>query len=230
MKVNWDAVPNGYRYLDNTVLQNRLNDLLVVPWVDELGRSVAIAERTALKMTTGLTTSEVADLSRVYHEIMQREDNLPILHWHTQTREKEEEKAARWILRLLSLLRELGEFGVPPFHERLVADELQPTWQNLPEELRYLRDAVERYCTDLPQDGPIAQGMHFLRKSVRMLAGERRKLRELGQRIEQDEQAIRNWYQTVRKTPEAGKFLDLENILVSAEILRDDLTFRIRST
>ena len=72
MKINWNLVPSDYRYLDNVVLQNRLNDLLVVPWVDELGRAVVIAERTSLGLATGLTESELADLSRVYREILEK--------------------------------------------------------------------------------------------------------------------------------------------------------------
>lgn len=39
-----------------------------------------------------------------------------------------------------------------------------------------------------------------------------------------NEAAIRTWYQSVQKTPEASRFLDLENILVSAEMMRDDLS------
>ena len=221
MKIDWNVVPSDYRYLDNVVLQNRLNDLLVVSWVDELGRPAAIAERTSLGLATGLTETELADLSRVYREILQKEDNFALLKWHMETRGEEVENAASWILRLLTLLRELGEFGVDPFNQQLIVCEPRLTWENLPQELGYIRDAVERYCCDLPDDGPVAQAMYFLRKTWRrMFSGERRRLREVAKRIEEDRVAIKSWYQDVRKSPEAGEFLSLQNVLTSADVLR----------
>ena len=137
-----------------------------------------------------------------------------------ETRGKELEAAASWILRLLTLLRDLGEFGVVPFNQQLIVCELRPTWQNLPQELGYIRDAVERYCSDLPDDGPVAQGMYFLRKTWWMFSGERRRLREVAKRMEEDRVAIKSWCQDVRKSPEAGEFLSLQNVLTSADVLR----------
>ena len=227
MEVHWNFVPARFHYLDNSVLQHRLNDLLVVPWVDSLSRPACLSERTALNLDSGLTKSELAELADVYIRILQREDNLALLDWYVAAAGSDEQTAASWVKRLLSLLRELGEYQLEPFRQQLIQDSLKPTYKNLPPELDYLRVAIERHCADLPdgpEDGPIAQGMYFLRKSARLLTGERKRMRLLGARIEKDYEAIQTWYQENRRTPEAGEWLSLENILVSAGFLSDDLS------
>ena len=228
MKVNWELVPTEFHYLKNSVLQNRLNDLLVVPWIDSLGRPVCLSERTALNLDSGLTKNELAELAKIHNEILRREDNLALLDWYVAANSRDEQVAASWIHRLLDLLHDLGEYKVEPFRHQLIQVELLPTYKNLPSELSYLREAIERYCEDLPSGrdgGPIAQGMYFLRKAARMFPRERKRLRALGARIEEDYEAIHCWYEEHRRTPEAGKWTQLQNILENAGFIRDDLRF-----
>lgn len=219
--VDWTAVPEDFHYLDNLVLQQRIDELLVVPWVEEISRPACLAERTHLGLG-GLTSTELDDLERVHHEICQREDNFTILEWIENTSAEKERISASWIKRLLLLLRVFGEFRVSPFCDHMIVAEIvrKPTWGNLPQDLHYLKDAFEKYCLPLREDaGPVERGLFFLKQFTQWSWARKRELRDVGKRIVRDRKKIRTWYEQFEKTPEANAFRDLEDVLSNVEAI-----------
>lgn len=142
--INWNLVPERFHYLRNVVLDTRGGDLRISYYNKSLGRHVHPAET--------VTEDELPDLTRVYHELCRRDDNLDILEWLDDSSGADDEpmREAKWdISGLLLLFQELARMNVPPFTQRPIIDEKpEPPldWSTLPSDLAYVGEAVEQYA------------------------------------------------------------------------------------
>jgi hypothetical protein len=192
MPFSWKAIPPQFHYLNNAVFANHADEIGVAHYDPTLGRHVGIQEK--------LTAEELADLTRIYHEICQREDNIAIIDWLEQARNgKPSERNAAWFIQsLLFLLQQLAQLGIDPFATRPILAEKPPQpfdWSILPADLAYLAEAVEKYA-ELDTESNICDWLE--RASESELA----QLGQLAQQMFADEPKITAWSEKFPKSRE----------------------------
>jgi hypothetical protein len=151
MAVNWEVVPERFRYLRHAV--ELCGETGILPFDPALKRHVSFTERA--------TKEQLDCLASVHGEILRKNDVSDICMWCKSARHgTEEERGAAWkIGGILGALVQLADQGVSPFCDAplvLVEDDANSAHQDssdLPERFRYLIGPAlyfgERYSDDV---------------------------------------------------------------------------------
>lgn len=169
----------------------------IIPLAEQHGSDARVAvfdSRLGRHMKYGETLSPetIEPLRKLYTEIRAKDHGPLINRWHHAHSGKGTcPPETSWpVFGLLSLFGQLAELGIVPFNDGAVRPMEFPTeldWNKLPVSLRYLASPAERYGAYQFDD----KILNFLRS--RMTVDERAELQALGQRYNQDWEAIDRW-------------------------------------
>ncbi len=135
MAIDWEAVPERFRYLRQAV--ELCGETRVLPYDPVLKRHISFTERA--------TNEQLDSLASVQSEIVKRDDFTALHNWcKTALHGTESERAASWrIGGILTVLQQLADQDIPPFFSvPCDAEDTAPMVEDealkLPEDLEYL--------------------------------------------------------------------------------------------